>query len=43
MNPFTWQVPTKFVFGRDAIDRVGTEIAASGWKRALIVYGQGSV
>ncbi len=43
MNNFTFCSPTKFVFGRGVTDRVGEELAAAGYKRALIVYGQGSV
>ena len=43
MNDFTFHVPTKIVFGRKVTDRVGDELAAGGYRRALIVYGQGSV
>ena len=43
MNDFTFYSPTKIVFGRDAIDRTGEELAALGFTRALIVYGGGSV
>ena len=43
MNPFVWQAPTKYVFGVGVIDAVGNELAAAGWKRVLVVYGQGSV
>lgn len=43
MNNFTFCSPTKFVFGRGVTDHVGTELAAAGHRRALIVYGQGSV
>ena len=43
MNDFKFYSPTRFVFGRGVTDRIGEEIAALGWKRALIVYGQGSV
>ncbi|MCF2621137.1 iron-containing alcohol dehydrogenase [Collinsella tanakaei] len=43
MNDFKFYSPTRFVFGRGVTDRTGEEIAALGWKRALIVYGQGSV
>ena len=42
MNPFVWQAPTKYVFGEGAAAQVGPELAAAGWKRALVVYGQGS-
>ena len=43
MNDFTYYSPTKFVFGRDATDKVGTEAAAAGFGKVLLVYGQGSV
>ncbi len=43
MNDFTFHLPTRFVFGRGVTDRVGTELAALGFSRALIVYGGGSV
>ena len=43
MNNFTFCSPTKFAFGRGVTDQVGAELAASGYRRALIVYGQGSV
>ena len=42
MNPFVWQAPTKYVFGEGAAAQVGSELAAAGWKRVLVVYGQGS-
>ena len=42
MNPFTWQAPTKYVFGPGVVDQVGDELAAQGWKNVLLVYGQGS-
>lgn len=43
MNDFTFCSPTKFVFGKGVTDRVGAELASAGYKRALIVYGKGSV
>ena len=43
MNDFTFHSPTKIVFGRKVVDRVGAELAGAGYRRALIVYGQGSV
>ena len=43
MNDFTFCSPTKFVFGRDAVDRTGAELAAAGFGKVLVVYGQGSV
>ena len=43
MNDFTFYSPTRIVFGRKVTDRVGQELAAAGFRRALVVYGQGSV
>ncbi|OUO47533.1 NADH-dependent alcohol dehydrogenase [Olsenella sp. An285] len=43
MNDFLFQLPTRFVFGRGVTDRVGSELAADGYRHALVVYGQGSV
>ncbi len=43
MNDFSFYSPTRFVFGRKAADKVGETLSASGYHRALIVYGQGSV
>ena len=43
MTDFTFCSPTKFVFARGACDRTGAEVAAAGYKSALVVYGQGSV
>ena len=43
MNDFVFQSPTRFVFGRGYADRIGGEVAALGAKRALLVYGGGSV
>jgi len=42
MNPFVFQAPTKHVFGEGVVDGVGAELAASGWRKVLLVYGQGS-
>lgn len=42
MNDFTFQVPTKIIFGRDCIDRIADELRDYG-SRVLIVYGGGSV
>ena len=43
MNSFTWCAPTKYIFGAGAAAKVGDEMAENGWKRVLVVYGQGSV
>ena len=43
MNDFTYYSPTKFVFGRGRVDEVGAQMAAAGFGKVLLVYGQGSV
>ncbi len=43
MRDFALQIPTRFVFKRGAVDACGSELAAAGYKKALLVYGQGSV
>lgn len=43
MNNFEFYSPTKFVFGRGVTDEVGQHVAKAGYKRALLVYGGGSV
>lgn len=43
MNNFSFNSPTKFVFGKGVVDQAGSELINAGWKRALVVYGQGSV
>ncbi len=42
MNDFIFQSPTRFVFGRGFVDRVGEEVRGLGARRALLVYGGGS-
>lgn len=43
MNDFVFCSPTKFVFGRGAVDSAGSEFAGLGFGKALLVFGQGSV
>ncbi len=43
MNNFTFWSPTKFVFGRDTESLTGDLVKQFGGKKALIVYGGGSV
>ena len=43
MNNFTYYSPTEFVFGRGVEEGVGAKAAAHGYKKALLVYGKGSV
>ena len=42
MLNFTWQLPTRFLFGRDTELEVGRQVRENGGTRALIVYGGGS-
>ena len=42
MKNFTYQIPTKFVFGRGAENEVGREVRALGGTKVLIHYGGGS-
>lgn len=42
MINFTYQVPTRFVFGRGVENQVGEEVRAQGGTKALIHYGSGS-
>lgn len=42
MKNFTYQIPTKFVFGRGAENEVGREVKALGGSKVLIHYGGGS-
>ncbi len=42
MKNFVFHNPTKILFGKDTIPSIGSETAALG-KRALMVYGQGSI
>ena len=43
MNDFVFYSPTEFIFGKGVTDQVGEHIAKRGYKRALLVYGKGSV
>lgn len=42
MDNFTFHVPTRFVFGRDAELSAGRELSALGCRRVLLHYGGGS-
>jgi len=42
MENFTFFNPTKVIFGRDVILKLGEEVSKIG-KKVLILYGQGSV
>jgi alcohol dehydrogenase YqhD (iron-dependent ADH family) len=39
MQNFTYHAPTKVIFGKDTVDKVGEEVKRCGTGRALIVYG----
>ena len=43
MNDFIYYSPTRFVFGRGAVDQTGERLTADGFGKVLLVYGQGSV
>jgi alcohol dehydrogenase YqhD (iron-dependent ADH family) len=43
MNDFDFISPTKIIFGRGRADEVGSVISSYGFKRALLVYGGGSI
>ena len=43
VKDFVYCSPTRFVFGRGFVDKTGGEIAAAGFGKVLLVYGQGSV
>ncbi|MDE7443791.1 MAG: iron-containing alcohol dehydrogenase [Muribaculaceae bacterium] len=43
MENFSYCSPTKYIFGNDAEQQTGTQVAALGCKHVLIVYGGGSV
>jgi len=40
---FEFYCPTRFVFGRGAVDAVGASLTGAGFARVMLVYGQGSV
>ncbi len=41
MEPFSFQLPTKVVFGVGALDNLGTELDERGWRSALLVTDRG--
>ncbi|MDO5022373.1 MAG: iron-containing alcohol dehydrogenase [Eubacteriales bacterium] len=43
MDNFTFHIPTRFVFGKDAELQTGKKLKELGFNSVLIVYGQGSV
>jgi alcohol dehydrogenase YqhD (iron-dependent ADH family) len=42
MNNFQFHNPVKIVFGKNALDNLGTEIADLG-KRVLLVFGKAAI
>lgn len=40
---FTFHNPTKIVFGRNALEKIGDELAHDGIKRVLLLAGEGSI
>lgn len=43
MKDFDFRNPTKLVFGRDTVGRIGDEMQQAGCRRALLVAGGGSI
>ncbi|WP_026504407.1 iron-containing alcohol dehydrogenase [Butyrivibrio sp. NC3005] len=43
MESFEYQAPTKVIFGKNAEEKIGAEVKNLGMKKALLVYGGGSV
>lgn len=43
MNSFSYLVPTKVIFGKDALESLGGELSACQSKKVLVLYGGGSV
>jgi len=43
MNNFVYQNPTKIVFGRETIGKIGNEIKNYNIKSVLVLYGKGSI
>lgn len=42
MNDFSFYSPTRIVFGKNALESIGSELGRIGCTKALIVYGGGS-
>ncbi|MEI7590571.1 MAG: iron-containing alcohol dehydrogenase, partial [Deltaproteobacteria bacterium] len=43
MQNFVFEIPTKIIFGREQINKIGAEIKRHGIKKILLVYGDGSI
>ena len=42
MNDFSFFSPTRIVFGKNALESIGSELGRIGCTKALVVYGGGS-
>lgn len=43
MNNFSFYNPTKIIFGRDSIDKIGIELSCGKYERVLLLAGKGSI
>ncbi len=43
MRNFDFVIPTKVLFGKDTIGRIGREISECGSKKIMLLYGKGSI
>jgi len=43
MENFVFHNPTKLVFGKDTVEKIGEELKKSGIKKVLMIYGGGSI
>ena len=42
MDNFSYQAPTRYLFGKGVEEKTGELAANEGWQRVLVVYGGGS-
>lgn len=43
MDNFVFKNPTKLIFGRDTVQKIGEEVKNSGIDKVLLLYGNGSI
>lgn len=43
MNNFMFKNPTKLIFGRDTVQRIGEEVKENGIDKVLLLYSKGSI
>lgn len=43
MRNFIYHNPTKIIFGKDTVEKIGEEIKKQGVKKVLMIYGGGSI